>query len=137
MKVKPKDERTANYKSGAAVAGTRYGAAVKRAEWQEPAKDGQALYEQQMMNTEVLKRREKGISKVSDADWQNAAIKKGQPVISGRMTDAADKQAAGFEPYVSVLEAIDLPPRTADPATNVANRVTPIAVKMHEKKLSL
>jgi hypothetical protein len=50
------------------------------------------------------------------------------------MTGAADKQVSRFAPYAAVLAGIELQPRTADPATNVANRVTPIAVALRAKK---
>jgi hypothetical protein len=82
----------------------------------------------------VLARRTKGIDRVSDESWRTDTINKGAAVIGSRMTGAADKQVSRFAPYAAVLQGIELQPRTADPATNVANRVTPIAVALRAKK---
>jgi|CXWL01.1.fsa_nt_gi hypothetical protein len=90
-----------------------------------------------MQNPNILARRNKGINKVSDDQWRTAATTKGAPVISQRMKDASGKQASGFEPYRSALESMTLPAKTTDPAQNVVNRVTPIAVKFRELKDSM
>jgi len=50
------------------------------------------------------------------------------------MKNASGKQSSNYEPYRAILEGMTLPAKTTDPAQNVANRVTPIAVRFHEKK---
>jgi hypothetical protein len=137
MKVKSQTEIKANFEQSTSIVTPRYTAGVTTGNWKDPAIAGQGLYTQMMQNPNVLARREKGINKVSNEDWKSAAIKKGAGVIAARMKDASGKQATNFEPYRTALEGITLPAKTADPATNVLNRVTPIAVKFREIKDSI
>lgn len=137
VKVKPQSEIKKNYEQSTAIVTDRYKQGVKTADWKDKAKDGQDLYVQMMQNPTVLARRAKGIERVSDEEWRNATIDKGAGVIASRMKNASGKQASRFEPYRTALEGMDLPPKTADPATNVTNRVTPIAVKFREIKDSI
>ena len=134
MKVKSSAEIKANFEQSTAIVTPRYQKGVASANWKDPAIDGQDLYVQTMQNPTVLARREKGINKVSDEQWRSAATTKGAPVIAQRMKDASGKQVSGFEPYRVALENMTLPSKTTDPAQNVANRVTPIAVKFRELK---
>ena len=134
MKVKSQSDIKKNFESSTALVTERYKTGLKGASWKENAKAGQGLYEQMMADPNVLSRREKGIERVSDEEWRKAAEDKGAPVIASRMKASSDKQVSRFEPYRAALESMSLPPRTADPATNVANRVTPIAVKFREIK---
>jgi hypothetical protein len=94
------------------------------------------LYEEQMRNAAVLSRREKGLAGVSDEDWKKAAVEKGAARIGAGMTAGADKRTKNFEPYRAELSAMSLESKTADPSTNVDRRVKPIAVRLHEKKMS-
>lgn len=134
MKVKSQSAIKKNFEASTALVTQRYKDGLVGAEWKANALEGQDLYEQMMSDPAVLARRTKGIDRVSDAEWQQAATTKGAPIIAGRMKDASAKQASRFEPYRVALEGMDLPARTADPATNVLNRVTPIAVRFREIK---
>lgn len=124
----------ANYKGAAGTAASRYKEAIPGIAWQAAAVDGQELYEAQMRDSEVLARRAKNIAKVSDSAFQSAMEKKGAPVIASRMTEAADKQASNFAPYKSAIEAVSLPDRTADPMTNIDQRLKPIVSALVAKK---
>jgi len=134
LKVKSQSEIKANYEQSTSIVTPRYTNGVKAANWKDPAIAGQALYETKMQDPQVLARRNKGINKVSDDDWRKATDEKGSGVIAARMKAASGDQAAGFEPYRAALESMTLQPRTADPAQNVLNRVTPIAVKFAQIK---
>ena len=137
MKVKSQSDIKKNYDQATSIVTERYKAGVNTASWKDSALAGQDLYVQTMQDPNILARRNKGINKVSDDEWRNDTINKGSGVIAARMKAAAPKQAANFEPYRAALEGMTLPPRTTDPAQNVANRVTPIAVKFRELKNSL
>jgi hypothetical protein len=104
--------------------------------WKGAAIAGQDLYEAQMRDAKVLARREKGLAAVSDEDWKKAAVEKGAARIGAGMTAGADKRAKNYEPYRAEIAAMTLEAKTADPATNVDRRVKPIAVRLHEKKMS-
>ncbi len=134
VKVKSQSQIEANYKSAAGKAGTAYAAAIDSVVWQGPSQQGQDLYVQQMQNPEVLARRSSGIAKVSDTEFKAALRAKGAPVIAGRMSAAAGKMAQNFAPYRSALESLTLVARTADPMTNVDNRVKPVVQAMVDTK---
>lgn len=134
VKVKSQSDIKKNYEQSTSIVTERYKMGVSDAEWKDKALDGQDLYEARMQDPNVLARRNKGINKVSDEQWRGNTLDKGSGVIASRMKNASGKQASNYEPYRAILEAMTLPPKTTDPAQNVANRVTPIAVRFHEKK---
>jgi len=134
VKVKPESEIKTNYEASTALVPARYEQGVKAAEWQANALKGQSLYEEQMVRPEILQRRNKGIEKVSDETWKNAAIKKGKNVIGQRMKDASDKQVSGYRPYREALLSVDLPDRVADPMQNLINRGGAIVQALVNKK---
>ena len=136
MKVKSIDQVRANYSSGANIAPAKYAEAVKdTAGVISAGVAAEALWAAKMQEAITRKSRAAGLSKVTDAQWQLAASTKGAARIGPGMQAAIDKQANNVKPYLDVLSGLTLAPRTADPATNVTNRVIPIAVALHKKKL--
>lgn len=134
MKVKSKAAIQKNYSDATTLAATRYKDAVPTAEWKDSAIAGQDVYVARMSDPAVLARRVTGIEKKTDAQWRDAAITKGAPVIGGRMKAAAPDMADGFEPYRRRLEATELPPRTADGMENLINRAGAVVAAMLEEK---
>jgi hypothetical protein len=134
VKVRPESERSANYKGAAAEAQRRWVPAVNRAEWQAPSLAGQDLYATQMSKPDVQARRGISIAKVADTEWRATTVKKGGTILATRMSDATDKQVAGFRPFASALEGVTLEPKTDDPDANVDNRVKPIVRAMVNTK---
>jgi len=134
VKVKSIDKAKRNYKGAASTAAARYKEAIDGIDWQGPALEAQALYEEQMMRAEVLARRASGIQKVSNSEMQTAMREKGAPVIGSRMAAADGKWGTGWSPYRSALEAVDLPPKTSDAMTNIDNRLKPIVAALVAKK---
>jgi hypothetical protein len=137
MKVKSASLAQANYTAAAALVPARYEAGVTTADWQSKALDGQSLYVARLSDPEVLARRAKNISKVSDAEWRSSAIAKGRGTIGSRMTAAAPKQQANWAPYRAALESLTLPPKTADPMTNLTNRAGAVVQAMVATKKSV
>ncbi len=80
------------------------------------------------------KSRAKGLAKISDEDWRQAALKKGAVRIGQGMTEAKGKFSSGMSEVLSVIQGVTLPARTQDPAANVDNRVKPLAVALHAMK---
>lgn len=134
MKVKSQSDIKKNFEQSTSIVTERYKTGVSNAAWKDEALAGQSLYVEAMQNPNILARRSKGINKVSDEQWRSNTTIKGAPVIAVRMKDASGKQAGNFEPYRQALESMTLPAKTTDPATNVLNRVTPIAVKFAQLK---
>jgi hypothetical protein len=82
------------------------------------------------------KQRQKGLAGVTDADIKDAVSRGTGAMYSGPAASKAPKFAKKLAPYLPVLQAAvsALPPRTSDAATNVTNRVVPIAVALQSKK---
>ena len=137
VKVKPLDQIKANYASGASVAPARYKASVKIANWHDPAAsaEAQALYVQQISDPANQARRQRKIAAIPNSVWQNQSDLIGGARIGPGMTSAVDKQAAGFSPYRAIIESVTILPKTTDPSTNIDNRVKPIAIALHNKKM--
>lgn len=135
--VKPETEIKKNYERSTALVPERFEAGVKRAIWQAPSVAGQALYEEQMRRDEILRRRLRGVERVSDEQWRVDTVQKGKNIIAQRMLDASQKQVDGFRPYREVLLATDLPPRVADPMQNLMNRAGAIVRALSDKKREL
>ena len=134
VKVKPESEIKKNYEDSTALVPARFEAGVRSATWQSEALAGQDLYVEQMTRPDILARRSAGIEKISDETWRRNTIDKGKTIIGARMKQASQKQIEGFRPYREALQAVDLPPRTADPMTNLINRAGAVVQAMVDKK---
>lgn len=137
VNVKSESEIKKNYEDSTTLVPARFEAGVKTANWQGAAIAGQDLYETQMRDDDVLKRRARNIEKVSDENWRKTTINKGRNVIASRMKDASQKQVDGFRPYREALTAVDLPPRTADPMQNLVNRAGAVVKALVDRKKEL
>lgn len=137
VKVKPESEIKKNYEDSTALVPARFEAGVKTAVWNAPSLAGQGLYEEKMVMPEVLARRARGIEKVSDESWRRDTIDKGRNVIGARMKAASGKQVEGYRPFREALVALDLPPKTADPMTNLIERGGAVVMTMVDTKKAL
>ena len=138
VKVKSSSTIKQNYRQGAQVAGPRYKEGVASSKpWKEAALASEDLYAQKMQESLAARRRERAISNLNESDWKDPAMAKGARNIGPAMTDAVDKQARNFEPFRQALESVQLPARTADPLTNVQQRVLPIVEALVNKKKEL
>jgi major membrane immunogen (membrane-anchored lipoprotein) len=82
------------------------------------------------------KLRQKGLQKVTDADYQAGVRAAGASGYSQGAQKKADKLVKKFTPYAATIDSTvaGLAARTADAATNVLNRVSPIAVALQRQK---
>ena len=126
----------ANWKGAQSIVRGRYEQGVRqpRRSWQAGAVASESLYQQKLQESFADQRRVKGLQKVSDGEWSKAAAEKGAARIVDGMQKAEPKFSAGIGDVISKLESITLPPRVADVAANVTNRVVPIAMGLHELK---
>lgn len=126
-------ERKQKYLNSLGVVPGNYKAGIERtSNWKESALNGQALYEQQMQNAQVLRRRAVALERTSEADWKSRASNLGSVRIADGMRNGADKQTQNYEPIAQALRGVSLPDRTADPMANIDNRVKPIVRAMIE-----
>jgi hypothetical protein len=124
-------ERKQKYLSSLGNVPGAYKAGIERTtNWKDKALAGQNLYEQQMQNAAVLRRRAVALERVSESDWKSRAAALGSTRIAEGMRNGAEKQAANYEPVANALRSVELPDRTADPMANIDNRVKPIVRAM-------
>ena len=124
-------ERKQKYLGSLGNVPAAYKAGIERTtNWKDKALAGQNLYEQQMQNAAVLRRRAVALERVSESDWKSRAATLGSTRIAEGMRNGAEKQAANYEPVANALRSVELPDRTADPMANIDNRVKPIVRAM-------
>ena len=124
-------ERKAKYLNSLGQVPGNYKAGIERTtNWKEKALSGQGLYEQQMQNASVLRRRAAALERVSEAEWKTRASQLGSVRIADGMRNGAEKQAQNYEPIANALRSVELPERSADPMANIDNRVKPIVRAM-------
>lgn len=127
--VIPIEDAKANYRSGATVAPERYKSGIARVtDWTTKASSttAETLWAAKIQAAITAKRRQTGCAAVSNATWQALALDKGGNRIGPGMTAGADKWGTKWAKFKTALEAVTLPARTADPTTNVNNRLLPI-----------
>lgn len=135
MDTKSLEETTKNWEGAIPRVAAAYSAGVQGAQnIIAKAIAGEENYAAGVSAAVANKSRAKGLQKISDEDWRNAALKKGAVRIGAGMTEAKGKFSSGMGEVLSVLQGITLPARTQDPAANVDNRVKPIAVALHAMK---
>ena len=135
VKTKGIERSVGNWKSGVAGASGRYAEGVKSVtDWQAKAIASEDRYAAGIQAAIANRSREKGLSKVSNSDWQNAAANKGAQRLAPGVNSAEADYRKGLAPVLSVIEGVNLPERTNDAAANVAARVTPIAVALQNAK---
>ncbi len=90
------------------------------------------LFKTKVTSDLAIKKRTFKLNKVGDAGLHAAMTARGGSNYTTKTAQVATKWAAGFAPFAQPLQTIvqGLAPRTDDPATNVTNRVLPIAVGM-------
>jgi len=130
MTVKSKEEARANFEAAVAYIPSRYAAGVKRADWATPAGSdaAEANYAAGVSDAVAKKRRQSEVRKVSNSDWQSAAVAKGAPIIGERIRQALGKWASEWGPkYDAVVSKVGtLPARTTDFRANINNRLVPV-----------
>lgn len=106
--------------------------------WEQNAKSPQTeqYWAQRVTEAAQNQARLRGLQNVSAADF-SAGIQMGVQNFQAKTAQASGKWQQRFAPYANVINSVvgSLPAKTTDVATNVANRVTPIAVALRQAKL--
>ena len=130
MVTKTKEEARANFEASIAYIPERYALGIRKADWATNAGSDQAEknYAANVQKAIAAKRRQTAVKKVSNTDWQNAAIEKGAPIIGDRIRGALDKWASTWGPmYDQVVSKVGtLPAKTTDFRANINNRLVPV-----------
>ncbi len=125
--VKDKAARRAAYERAIPNVPGAYKAGIEGTQgWKAAAISGQQLYEEKMRDPEVLSKRARSLERVNEGDWKARAANIGSSRIASGMQASAGKQADNYEPIAEAIRSVTLPTRTADPMSNIDNRVKPI-----------
>jgi len=128
--VKSREEAKANFENAISYIPARYEAGVKRADWATPAGSDSAEknYGAGVSKAVANKTRQKAVRAVSNAEWQDQAVKKGAPVIGDRIRLALDDWEATWGPMYDTVKAKvgTLAPHTIDWRANINNRLIPV-----------
>lgn len=129
MAPKTKEEARANFEAAAGYIPARYEAGIAKADWLSPARSDQAEknYADAVSKAVANKSRQKGVSKVSNEAWKEAARTKGAPIIGERIRAALGDWIANWGPmYDQVVSKVaSLPPKTIDWRANINTRLVP------------
>ena len=127
------DEIHKKYVEGAGRAPANYKAKVlKTSGVIDAAIAAQPLYEQRMQDVNVLKRRAEKLANVTDEEWRKQASTKGAERIGKGMIAAADKRKKNYEAIRTALDGLELPEKTTDWRSNLANRAGAVIQRMKE-----
>lgn len=135
VKTKGLAATQANWEGAIGTVPARYAEGIKQAtdviNKAIMAEDNYAAGVQRAVSTGA---RVKGLQKISDADWQAAALAKGAPRIAQGMTEAKAKFGSGMGKVLAIIEGVTIAEKTQDVAANVTNRVLPIAMALRNAK---
>jgi hypothetical protein len=101
--------------------------------------DAQKRYVEGVTDPVSQKKRLIKLKKLSDSNLNAMMEAKGRTAYPAGVEAAKDKWAGEFDPFAKEIDAIlpKLRPPTRDAASNVANRVTPLAVGLQNKKKAM
>lgn len=120
------EEARINFEGSLGTLPDRYKAGIGRADWAGRASSDQAEANYAAGTQKAIsgKFRQLAVKKVSNSEWQDAAITKGGAVIGQRIRDNLDKWVSKFGPIYSLVlsDVAKLPPRTVDPMQNIDAR---------------
>jgi len=97
----------------AGAAGGEYasGVASPRRSWSSAASEAKENFAAGVQTAIAEDRFAKGVSKAGDAKWRKGVTEKGRGRYTQGVQVAQDEYRAGFAPYVSVIEGVELGPR--------------------------
>jgi len=137
VETKSLEQTNKNWKASHGRVASAYTDGVKGAQNViQKAIDGEDNYAAGVQRAVADKQRVKGLQRVTDEDWRRGAVEKGAARIAPGMAASEAKYNRGMTEVLSTINSVNLPPKTQDPAANVQNRVTPIAVALHNMKRS-
>lgn len=137
VKVKPLDEAKKRLSEAASVIPARYKRAMQQVTgWKERATSDEAedLWAAKLSEAISARRRKKALERVDEAEWKKRAAEIGATIIGTKIAKSVDKWAKNWAPYREALEAVELPPKTADPFANIDNRLKKVVEAMITKK---
>ena len=127
MVLKTKEEARKHLEAAITYIPERYKEGISKADWFNAAVSDLAEkhYAEEISKAIADKRRQKGIKKLSNVDWQKKAIEKGAPVIGERLRGALDEWEANWGAMYDKIVALvpKLPPKTPDWRKNVTERL--------------
>jgi len=124
------EESSDHLESSISLIPDRYKEAVDKADWQGPASSDAAEknYSEGVAKAVANKTRQKGVKRVSNADWQNKSMTMGADRIGAGISANLDKYKQNFSPVLDAMnKAADAaPPRSTDAMQNIDKILKPV-----------
>lgn len=134
--VKSLDRISEKWKRQSGAAQTEYTQGIEnpRRDWAQATAQAESSYEKGVQNSIQEKRFSKGVKNAGTAKWQQNALLKGPSRWAEGISLSTDAYQAGFAPYRTIIENLQLPSRgpKGDPAN--IQRVAKIAEALHAEK---
>lgn len=134
--VKSLDRISEKWKRQSSAAQTEYTQGIEnpRRDWAQATAQAESSYEKGVQNSIQEKRFSKGVKNAGTAKWQENALKKGPTRWAEGISLSTDAYQAGFAPYRTIIENLNLPARgpKGDPAN--IQRVAKLAEALHAEK---
>lgn len=135
--VKPLAEIASKFVRRASASSEDYKTGVNRAQnWQQNTQAAKDNYEAGVTEAISNDRFSKGVSKVSNQEWQNKAATKGGANYGSGVRLAENDYSKGYAPYRAVVEGVTLPPRGPKGSPENYERVRAIGEAQHQAKVS-
>ena len=133
--TKSLEQTNANWKGSHGRVAAAYAQGIDNTkDFQSKAIAGEENYAAGVSQAVADRSRAKGLEKISDQDWKDAAKEKGATRIAAGMKAGENKYSTGMSKNLAVINSVTIPPRTQDPMANIDNRLKPIAAALHESK---
>ena len=98
--------------------------------------EAEALYAEKIQRAISRKSRQKGLSRISEADMNRGMEATGEASYRAKTAAKVDKMMSNVEPYLDALDSLEgrLPPRTADRMANLMNRAGLVVTTLGDLK---
>jgi hypothetical protein len=140
MAIQTKDITTiaAKWSTRAQAAGPDYTAGVKTTtkDWAGLTTAAAPNWSQGVSEAVSSGRFAKGVTAAGTDKWRNAASGKGAQRYPTGVAAGGPAYNAGFNPFLTTIQNVNLPPRSPRGSPNNIQRVSAIADALHAKKLS-
>ena len=96
--------------------------------------DAQAAYVAKMQDAAILQKRQDRLAGLTDSDFKEKVRASGSTLYTTGVRGTKEKWARNYGPIADAINDVlpTLPPRTADPMTNLVERAGPVVMAAHK-----
>jgi len=137
VKTKPVEQVVSKWIKRASVATEDYRAGIQnpRRPWKEAASAAADVWKAAIQEAVARDAYRRGIDATAEEDWKNAALEKGAARYADGVRAAEKRYRAIMSKILSIISAVELPPRGPRGADQNYERVKAIGRALHEAKI--